>query len=65
VVYSTQSIGLKKRNVSPVITRLERKGWRIRMAEVLEALKKFSKEQLEKVDFEVRVALMEMEVSDG
>ena len=35
------------------------------MAEVMEALKKFSKEQLEKVDFEVRVLVMEMEVSDG
>ena len=35
------------------------------MAEVMEALKNFSKEQLEEVDFEVRVALMEMEVSDG
>ena len=35
------------------------------MAEVMEALKKLSKEQLEEVDFKVRVALMEMEVSDG
>ena len=35
------------------------------MAEVMEALKKLSKEQLEKVDFEVRVALMEMEAADG
>tara|TARA_R110001599_G_scaffold15193_2_gene64212 strand:- start:780 stop:887 length:108 start_codon:yes stop_codon:yes gene_type:complete len=35
------------------------------MAEVMEALKRLSKEQLEEVDFEVRVALMEMEVSDG
>jgi hypothetical protein len=34
------------------------------MAEVMEALKKLSKEQLEKVDFEVRVALMEMEAVD-
>ena len=30
----------------------------------MEALKRLSKEQLEEVDFEVRVALMEMEVED-
>ena len=34
------------------------------MAELLEALKKLNKEQLERVDFGVRVALMEMELED-
>jgi len=35
------------------------------MAEVMEAIQKLTKEELQKVDFEVRVALMEMEVEDG
>ena len=35
------------------------------MAEVMEAIQKLTKEELQRVDFEVRVALMEMEVEDG
>lgn len=35
------------------------------MAEVMEAIQKLTKEELKQVDFEVRVALMEMEVEDG
>ena len=35
------------------------------MAEVMKAIQKLTKEELQKVDFEVRVALMEMEVEDG
>jgi len=35
------------------------------MVEVVEAIQKLSKEELQKVDFEVRVALMEMEAKDG
>jgi len=35
------------------------------MVEVVEAIQKLSKEELQKVDFEVRVALMEMEAENG
>ena len=34
------------------------------MAKVMEALKDLNKEQLQELDFEVRVALMEMEAAD-
>ena len=35
------------------------------MAEVMEAIQRLTKEELQQVDFEVRVALMEMEVEGG
>ena len=35
------------------------------MVEVVEAIQKLSKKELQQIDFEVRVALMEMEAEDG
>ena len=35
------------------------------MVEVVEAIQKLSKEELQQIDFEVRVALMEMEAEYG
>ena len=35
------------------------------MAEVIEAIRKLTKTELQEIDFEVRVALMEMETADG
>jgi hypothetical protein len=35
------------------------------MVEVVEAIQKLSKEELQRVDFEVRMALMEMEAENG
>jgi len=34
------------------------------LAEIIKAIQKLTKEQLKALDFEVRVALMEMEVAD-
>lgn len=34
------------------------------MAEVIKAIQKFTKEELQELDFELRVTLMEMEVAD-
>ena len=34
------------------------------MAEVIKAIQKLTKEELQEIDFEVRVALMEMEAVD-
>jgi hypothetical protein len=35
------------------------------MAEVIKAIQKLTKEELQELDFELRVALMEMEAADG
>ncbi len=35
------------------------------MVEVIKALQQLTKEELQTIDFEVRVALMEMEAADG
>ena len=35
------------------------------MVEVIKAIQKLTKEELQEIDFEVRVALMEMEELDG
>jgi hypothetical protein len=35
------------------------------MVEVVEAIQKLSKEELQRVDFEIRMALMEMEAENG
>jgi hypothetical protein len=35
------------------------------MVEVVEAIQKLSKEELQQVDFEIRMALMEMEAENG
>jgi hypothetical protein len=35
------------------------------MVEVVEAIQKLSKEELQRVDFEIRLALMEMEAENG
>jgi hypothetical protein len=35
------------------------------MVEVVEAIQKLSNEELQRVDFEVRMALMEMEAENG
>ena len=35
------------------------------MVEVIKAIQKLTKEELQELDFELRVALMEMEAADG
>ena len=35
------------------------------MVEVIEAIQELTKKELQEIDFEVRVALMEMETADG